>query len=262
MQALKHRADQLLRRASPAYRLKRKHDSELAYWREELKHLRDWFQTGTRDWWGLKPPTPEQKLNISDLWVVNAVATRNALRPTYLERLRIERDHFAGKRALEVGCGPMAPILQFADCARHCVDPLINLYMEAGWPLFAYDARFINTGGESLPYPDGYLDAVISVNALDHVDDFERVAREMQRVLKPGGGTYFEVEYHPPTVTEPLHLSDKRVQDAFSSCDLKLVASRSGQELFDALVRRFNLDTFDFQHFGAERFCTWHGIRK
>ena len=262
VRAIKHRADAFLRKASPAYRLRRKREAELAYWRGELEHLRDWFQNGTRDWWGLKPPATEQKLNISDLWVVNAVATRNALRPTYWERLRLEQGHFKGKRVLEVGSGPMAPILQFSDCTRHCIDPLVNLYMQAGWPLFAYDAKFVNTGGESLPYPDGYFDAVISVNALDHVDDFERVASEMQRVLKPGGGAYFEVEYHTPTVTEPLRLSDERVVRAFSGCDLKLITARSGREVFETLVKRFNLVPFEFQHFGAAKFCTWHGIRK
>lgn len=261
MRALKRRADLMLHRVSPAHRLRRKHEAELAHWRGELVRLEDWFKKGTRDWWGLSPPTSEQKLNVSDLWVVNAVATRNILRPTYLERLHLEANHFAGKRVLEIGSGPMAPVLQFSDCTRHCVDPLVNVYMEAGWPLFAYDAKFINIGGENLPYPDGYFDAVISVNALDHVDDFEQVASEMQRVLRKGGGAYFEVEYHRPTVTEPIHLNETRVVKAFSQCSLELVSSRDGKELFEALVKRFHLNAFDFQHFGSERFCAWHAIR-
>src|SRR5579863_3983879 len=245
MQVLKQRADRVLQRVSPSYQLRRKHEAELAYWQSELNHLRDWFEKGTRDWWGLRPPTSEQKLNVSELWVVNAVMTRNALRPTYLERLGVERDGFRKQRVLEIGSGPMAPILQFDECTRHCVDPLVTLYMEAGWPLFGYDATFVNTGGESLPYPDGYFDAVISVNALDHVDDFERVASEMQRVLKAGGRAFFEVEYHAPTVTEPVRLSDAKVLRAFSKCNLKLVANRTGEELFEALVKRFHLAPFE-----------------
>ena len=262
MLGLKGRADRSWLRTSTAYQLRRKREAEVTYWRQELVHLDEWFRKGTRDWWGLRSPRPDQKLNVSDLWVVNAVATRNALRPTYLERLCLKANHFTGKRVLEVGSGPMAPILQFSDCARHCVDPLVNLYMEAGWPLFAYDAKFINTGGESLPYPDGYFDAVVSVNALDHVDNFEQVASEMQRVIRRGGGAYFEVEYHAPTVTEPVSLNEARVGRAFSDCKLQLVASRTGLELFEALIRRFNLDHFDFQHFGSTRFCAWHGERK
>jgi ubiquinone/menaquinone biosynthesis C-methylase UbiE len=177
-----------------------------------------------------------------------------------VEELCVEREFFAGKRVLEVGSGPLAPILQFTECARHCIDPLVNMYLAAGWPLFDYDAKFINIGGETLPYPDGYFDAAISVNALDHVDDFERVASEMQRVVKRGGGVYFEVEYHAPTVTEPINLNDVRVRKAFSRCELKAVVNRTGREMFDALVKRFDLLPNQFQRFGTERFVAWHGI--
>jgi ubiquinone/menaquinone biosynthesis C-methylase UbiE len=187
--------------------------------------------------------------------------TRHALRPSYLEKLRIERDTLRGKCVLEVGCGPLAPILQFTDCTRHCVDPLVNMYMAAGWPLFEYDAKFINTGGEALPYPDGYFDAVISANALDHVDDFEQVGSEIQRVLRRGGQVYLEVEYHAPTVTEPLRLDDSRVLRAFSGCDLQAVIRRSGRERIEALTRRFGLVPFSSQHLEG-RFCTWHGVRR
>ena len=62
--------------------------------------------------------------------------------------------------------------------AFHCIDPLANVYMASGWPLFEYEAKIINTGGEELPYPDCYFDAAISVNALDR-ENFEQVALEM-----------------------------------------------------------------------------------
>jgi len=259
---LKGRADQFLRRASPSYRLHRKHEEELAYWRSELKHLKDWFREASSDWWGIRPPTPEQKLNVSGLWAVNAVMTMHSMRPSYIEELRLTPDRFSGERVLEVGSGPLTPILQFRDCTRHCVDPLINMYQTAGWPLFEYDTKFVSIRGETLPYPDGYFDAVISVNALDHVDDFERVASEMQRVLRRGGGVYFEVEYHAPTVTEPINLDDSRVMTAFSGCELNMIVNRSGREMFKALVERFDLLPNQFQRFAAERFVTWHGIRR
>jgi SAM-dependent methyltransferase len=261
MRVLKQRFDQLSRRVNPFYRLTRKHEAELAFWQDALRHLKGWFQNGETGRSGIRPPRPDQKINISDSWVVNAVATRHAMCPSYTERLRIERDLLKGKRVLDVGSGPLAPILQFAKCTRHCVDPLANVYMTAGWPLFEYDAKFINTGGECLPYPDGYFDAVISVNALDHVEDFEKVASEMQRVLRRGGEAYFEVEYHMPTVTEPVKLNDARVVDAFSRCELTPVINRSGWEMYQAMVTRFDLLPFQFQHFKG-RFCTWHGVRR
>ena len=261
MQALKQRLHRFSRRMSPVQQQQQKHEAETAFWRESLQHLRRWFNDGETGRSGIRPPRPDQKLSVSDSWVVNAVMTRHAMCPSYMERLRIEHDRFRGMRVLEVGCGPLAPILQFDDCTRHCIDPLANAYMAAGWPMFEYDAKIVSVGGESLPYADHYFDAVISVNALDHVDDFERVASEMQRVVKPGGSIYFEVEYHEPTVTEPLVLDDARVLRAFSSCELKRVVARSGKELYENMVSRFDLLPFRFEH-GDAQFCTWHGGRK
>lgn len=38
-----------------------------------------------------------------------------------------------------------------------------------------------------LPFEDGSFDTVVMINALHHLDDFESVAREVARVLAPGG---------------------------------------------------------------------------
>lgn len=254
-----------LRRAraavDPAFRAKRKYEAEIHYWLDELQKLKKWFLDGTVDWWGIKPPAPSQRLDVSPLWVVNAIMTMHAMRPSYHEELKLERSHFAGKRVLEIGNGPLAPILQFDNCERHGVDPLNNLYMRAGWPLFAYDAKFIAQGGEQLPYPDAYFDAVISVNALDHVDDFDKVASEMQRVVRRDGEIRFEVEYHAATVTEPLQLDDDKVRRAFHACDSQIVCSRTGREMYHELVHRYDLITGRLDRFGDERFVTW-SLRK
>jgi SAM-dependent methyltransferase len=45
----------------------------------------------------------------------------------------------------------------------------------------------INAAGESLPYPSGIFDLILSHEVLEHVQDDVRAAREMVRVLKPGG---------------------------------------------------------------------------
>lgn len=45
---------------------------------------------------------------------------------------------------------------------------------------------------ESLPFPDNYFERVIMVDALHHVIDQPASAREMLRVLKPGGRIIIE----------------------------------------------------------------------
>ena len=156
----------------------------------------------------------------------------------------------------------MAPILQFSDCSRHGLDPLVDLYLQSGWPLYDYDVKFVCAKGESMPYVDSYFDAVVSVNALDHVDNFRRVASETQRVVKVGGELYFEIEYHQPTVNEPQRLNDAVVLESFAASEMRKVCERGKREMFRAIVKRFGLLPGRFDHFTDEQgFVTWHGKR-
>jgi SAM-dependent methyltransferase len=258
------RGRNLVRQLTPARVAQAKYETELAYWRGELEILERWFQHGTQDWWGVPSPTDAQRVTTSEVWSVNAVRTLHAVRPSYLEELALAADALDGMRVLEVGCGPLVPLQQFTGCERHAIDPLADKYLEAGWPLYEYDAKVAKAFGERLPYPDSYFGAVIAVNSLDHVDDFSLVATEMQRVLRPGGRICFEVEYHEATVTEPLELDDAKVRAAFASCDMTKVVQRTSYELYDALAARFGLVTTKFRdlHAGTEIFATWHGTRR
>jgi ubiquinone/menaquinone biosynthesis C-methylase UbiE len=170
-----------------------------------------------------------------------------------LEQLQLPADHFRGKRVLEVGCGPLAPILQFSDCERYGLDPLVKRYKRLGFPLDRYQVNFICAGAEEIPIPDNFFDAVISVNAIDHVDDFNKAAAEVQRVLKPGGFVYMEIEYHEPTVTEPQVLSDDIVLKAFPDCNMQKICDRGKKDVFQLLNNLAELVT------NSERLAVWHG---
>jgi ubiquinone/menaquinone biosynthesis C-methylase UbiE len=87
----------------------------------------------------------------------------------------------------------------------------MDAYIAAGYPLHCYEqrARFVKAMAESIPFEDGFFDAVISVNAIDHVNDFAATAKEIKRVLKPGGRFRMHVHYHPKTKAEPLELNDE-----------------------------------------------------
>lgn len=259
-----HRASPILilNRVSPTSRKATKYAAETQYWAGEIQTLKHWFVDGSKDWWGIPAPRPEQRVHVSSLWQTNAVMTMHDIRPSYHEELGLARDVFKGQRVLELGCGPLVPLLQFEGCTRHALDPLADVYMKAGWPIYDYDAKVVNGFGEAMPYVDGYFDSVISVNALDHVDNFPVVAHEIERVVKPGGRIYFEVEYHAPTITEPLSLDDAQIVAAFRRTKLVKQRERGKREMFNDLAKRFGLLAERFINFDdRERFALWHGQR-
>lgn len=252
---------------SPALRARLKYVGELDHWRDEIARLRRWWEGGTEDWWGVPPPAPAERVHAaSGLWASSAILTLHARNPSCHEELDLAPDAFAGERVLELGCGPMVPLLQFEGCERHGLDPLIGAYAEAGWPVFDLPVRLMQGYGEKLPYPDRYFDAVMVRNALDHVDDVARTAAEMQRVLRPGGRMLAAVEYHKPTVEEPHSLDDSVMRAVFAGCEMHKRREREHAVLIADLAARFALDLAALQRRAPpdheSRFVIWHGVKR
>lgn len=142
---------------------------------------------------------------------------------SYLKDLLLRPDSFSGLKIADIGSGPFPTLLVFRNCQRYCIDHLIEAYETIGFPFepFKTDVRFLNAKSESIPVPDSYFDAIVSRNALDHVDDFPATAREIIRVLKPGGILHILVNYHQPTPTEPHVLNDAVITREFRSLTLR-----------------------------------------
>ncbi|MFG1465445.1 methyltransferase domain-containing protein [Xanthobacter sp. DSM 24535] len=68
-----------------------------------------------------------------------------------------------------------------------------------------YDSTDVIGVGERLPFRDDTFDAVISVAVLEHVRDPFRCAREISRVLKPGGQLFCSVPFLQPLHGYPHH---------------------------------------------------------
>jgi SAM-dependent methyltransferase len=68
-----------------------------------------------------------------------------------------------------------------------------------------YDTTDVRGVGERLPFRDGVFDAVFSFAVLEHVKDPFACAREISRVLKPGGRLYCVVPFLQPFHAYPHH---------------------------------------------------------
>jgi SAM-dependent methyltransferase len=121
----------------------------------------------------------------------------------YTEQFGLTRSDYAGKRVLDIGCGPRGS-LEWADEAleRVGLDPLVPQYRALG--IDAHGMTYVESGAEHIPFPDGHFDIVAAFNSLDHVGDVDAAVKEMTRVTKPGGiGLVIVEANHAPTPTEP-----------------------------------------------------------
>lgn len=98
------------------------------------------------------------------------------------------RKHLAvGGRALDIGCQGGHQLALLADDFDSLVGLDIAPY-ESMWPQFPYiDFVVHDVDTEPLPFPDEYFRTVIATNVFEHVFDVFGLARELARVLEPGG---------------------------------------------------------------------------
>lgn len=184
--------------------------AEELFWRREIENYVKWFRG---EWLHESPPPrPDQKVQ-TVTEELSAILTFFEVRQAekYLKYLRVPAEVYSGKRVLDVGSGPFPNALCFEGAEVYSLDELIPQYAAAGFPLHCYEQRnrFVAAPAEQMPFPDNFFDAVVSVNAIDHVGDFAQVAREIRRVLRPGGKLRFHVHYHPATLAEPNVLNDE-----------------------------------------------------
>jgi len=188
-----------------------KQKAELTFWRNEIRRYVDWYNGSLPMLYKTPAPTDSQKIRASSL-EHSSILTWHKLHQQvkYLEDLALAADAFRGMKLLDVGAGPMASATCFQGAELYCLEPLLPHYLEAGFPIHCYGStRFICAPSEQIPVADGFFDAAIAVNAMDHVDDVAAAAAEIRRVLKPGGYFRMHVHYHPPAACEPVSFSDE-----------------------------------------------------
>ncbi len=114
-----------------------------------------------------------------------------------------------GAQLLDVACGSGGPTLRAARLTGCRVlgvdihpDAVRTAQQQASEADLSHLAEFrqVDAGGR-LPLPDGAFDAIVCVDAINHLPDRARTLREWARVLKPDGRIVFT---DPIVVTGPL----------------------------------------------------------
>lgn len=102
----------------------------------------------------------------------------------------LERRHgpLAGRRILDLGCGPGFYTAAFRAIGADCVpvDASEEELRLAGDP----PPGFVLADAGDLPFADGTADGVFCSNLLEHTDNTPDVIAEIERVLRPGGWGY------------------------------------------------------------------------
>jgi ubiquinone/menaquinone biosynthesis C-methylase UbiE len=121
-------------------------------------------------------------------------------------------DSFNGDTVLDLGCGPHGGLIGFTNCKKYGVDDLINEYKLIGYPLDQYQIEYIHAPAEKLPFPDRFFTTIVCVNALDHMDNIQKVFSEMSRVLMNTGHILLQVMFHSkPRVGHPICLNTQQM---------------------------------------------------
>lgn len=104
-------------------------------------------------------------------------------------RFLLERDHFAGRAVVDVGCGNgrIGRIISAQAGAYTGVDLSESVYAFPKHierpPVF----KLVRASGTDLPLSDGVADTSLCWGVLHHMDDPEAAMRELMRITRSGG---------------------------------------------------------------------------
>jgi SAM-dependent methyltransferase len=120
-----------------------------------------------------------------------------------------------GKIVADFGCGPRGSLAWAKSAAlRIGIDVLVDRYADAFKDdLISHGMVYVKSTEAVIPLPSNFVDVVITLNAIDHVDRFAEMCQEVLRILKPGGDfiASFNLE-EPASRTEPQRLTEELVK--------------------------------------------------
>jgi SAM-dependent methyltransferase len=116
-----------------------------------------------------------------------------------LERFAVQLQLSASSRCLDVGCGSGGPALHLARLTGcEVVGVELHEAAVASGNQSAHEAglerraTFVQAdAGEALPFEEGAFDAIVCIDAINHLPDRNRVLADWARLLRPSGRLLF-----------------------------------------------------------------------
>lgn len=149
--------------------------------------------------------------------------------PEFLRFFSGQVNRLSPGRFLEIGCGEGFLLAAVSSPEKYAIDLSVKALSAAR---ARAQASFGLALAESLPFPSSHFDVVASVGVMEHFLDDRAVAREVSRVLKPGGHYIALVHVHL-TSWDRLRLNVRRF----------LLPRPRPQELFGRLISKLGRRT-------------------
>lgn len=127
----------------------------------------------------------------------------NPVRSSYFGSvLKNHFDQRSGVKILDVGCGGGLLAEQLYSCRFNLYGLDISLpsvmCAKAHGADNGANIFYINASAETIPFCNGYFDAVVCADVLEHVEDWPQSVKEISRVLKPNGIFLFDTVNRTP----------------------------------------------------------------
>jgi SAM-dependent methyltransferase len=191
-------------------------------------------------------------MSLADAWERNATDwIRWAREPEHDSYWRFHRDRFfellpkPGRKTLDIGCGEGRVTRDLRAVGHDVVGIDLSDTMIAAAREADPGEDYVVGNAESLPFPDGHADLVISFMSLMDVDDMPGAVHELARVLEPGGRAVVAV-VHP--INSGHVWEDKRTEGRLLMADDYFERRRNSDE-----IERNGLTmTFESRHWTFE----------
>jgi len=200
-----------------------------------------------------------EQLYLSGSTYMDQAAARYRLEP-YIENFARFQD-WKGKRVLEIGVGLGADHQRFAEAGAELsgVDITERAVEHARrrFAVFGLHSDLRVADAERLPFADNTFDLVYSWGVIHHTPDTGRAAREIVRVLKPGGEYRVMIYHRASLVGLMLWLRHPSVSMAkvyarhLESPGTKAYSRAEAQHLFPGCSTRVQLTHGDLLESGA-----------